>query len=142
MWPWDEWPGRSGTDAGIDLVAEDREVKLWAIQAKAYHEATWITKRDADTFLAESGRPQFSFRLLIATTDRIGHNAKRTLDAQEKHASFLGLSGLEAAEVNWPGSPSGPGDGSVVPRMGDACVSPWITGLFRCARGSGRSPIR
>ena len=108
MWPWDEWPGRSGTDAGIDLVAEDREVKLWAIQAKAYHEATWITKRDADTFLAESGRPQFSFRLLIATTDRIGHNAKRTLDAQEKHASFLGLSGLEAAEANWPGSPSGP----------------------------------
>jgi hypothetical protein len=37
---------------------------------------------------------------------------------------------------------NGPGDGSVVPRMGDACVSPWITGLFRCARGSGRSPIR
>jgi hypothetical protein len=30
--------------------------------------------------LAESGRPQFSFRLLIATTDPIGHNAKRTLD--------------------------------------------------------------
>jgi predicted helicase len=117
-------------------------VKLWAIQAKAYHEATWITKRDVDTFLAESGRPQFSFRLLIATTDRIGHNAKRTLDAQEKCASFLGLAGLEAAEVNWPGSPSGPGDGSVVPRMGDARVSPWITGLFRCARGSGRSPIR
>ena len=63
MWPWDEWPGRSGTDAGIDLVAEDREVKLWAIQAKAYHEATWITKRDADTFLAESGRPQLLVHL-------------------------------------------------------------------------------
>ena len=142
MWPWDEWPGRSGTDAGIDLVAEDREVKLWAIQAKAYHEATWITKRDADTFLAESGRPQFSFRLLIATTDRIGHNAKRTLDAQEKHASFLGLSGLKPPRPTGLAPRPAPGDGSVIPRMGDACVSPWTTGLFRCARGSGRSPIR
>ena len=106
VWLWDEWPGRWGIDAGIDLVAEDHEGHLWAIQAKAYDPDYWVTKHDVDTFLAESGRPQFSFRLLIATTDRIGQNAKRTLDAQEKKASFLGLAGLEAAEVNWPGSPS------------------------------------
>jgi len=106
VWLWDDWPGRWGVDTGIDLVAEDREGHLWAIQAKVYDPAYWVTKHDVDTFLSESGRPQFSFRLLIGTTDRIGHNAKRTLDAQEKHASVLGLSGLEAAEVNWPGSPS------------------------------------
>jgi superfamily II DNA or RNA helicase len=106
VWLWDEWPGLWGADAGIDLVAEDHEGHLWAIQAKAYDPAYWVTKHDVDTFLSESGRPQFSFRLLIATTDRIGHNAKRTLAAQEKHASFLGLSGLEAAEINWPSSPA------------------------------------
>ena len=77
VWLWDDWPGRWGADAGIDLVAEDHEGHLWAIQAKAYNAAYWVTKHDVDTFLSESGRPEFSFRLLIATTDRIGRNAKR-----------------------------------------------------------------
>ncbi|MGO9697545.1 MAG: hypothetical protein ACLPYO_28255, partial [Mycobacterium sp.] len=43
VWLWVEWPGRWGADAGIDLVAEDRCGHLWAIQAKAYDETTWIT---------------------------------------------------------------------------------------------------
>ena len=106
VWLWHEWPGRWGADAGIDLVAEGRRGHLWAIQAKAYDEATWITKRDVDTFLAESGRPEFSFRLLIATTNLMGRTAKRTIEAQEKQASVLLLGDLEAAEVAWPHSPS------------------------------------
>ena len=39
------------------------------------------------------GGREFSFRLLIATTDRIGRTAKRTIEAQEKQASFLVLAG-------------------------------------------------
>jgi predicted helicase len=83
IWLWNDRPGRWGADAGIDLVAEDRHGHLWAIQAKAYDTAYRITKHDVDTFLAESGRPMFSFRLLIATTDLIGQTAKRTIEAQE-----------------------------------------------------------
>ena len=56
-----------------------------------------------DTFLAESGRSEFSFRLLIATTDLIGRTAKRTIEAQEKQASVVLLGDLEAAKVDWPG---------------------------------------
>ena len=59
MWLWNEWPRRWGADAGIDLVAEDRRGHLWAIQAKAYDAATWITKRDVNTFLSESARSVF-----------------------------------------------------------------------------------
>ncbi len=59
-----------------------------------------------DTFLAESGRSEFSFRLLIATTNLIGYIAKRTVEAQEKQASVLLLGDLDAAEVDWPTSPS------------------------------------
>lgn len=106
VWLWDEWPGRWGADAGIDIVAEDRGGHLWAIQAKAYDEATTVTRRDVDTFLAESGRPDFSFRLLIATTNRIGQTARRTIEGQEKQASLLLLGDLEAAAVDWPASPS------------------------------------
>lgn len=63
-WLWDEWPGRWGADAGIDLVAEDHGGRLWAIQAKAYDLAYSITKADVDTFLSESARSVFAFRLL------------------------------------------------------------------------------
>jgi predicted helicase len=36
VWLWDEWPGRWGRDAGIDVVAEEQEGGLWAVQAKHY----------------------------------------------------------------------------------------------------------
>jgi predicted helicase len=59
VWLWKEWPDRWGPDAGIDLFAADRHENLWAIQAKVYDEAASITKRDMDTFLAESGCRRF-----------------------------------------------------------------------------------
>lgn len=54
VWLWDEWPGRKGIDAGIDLVAEDHDGNLWAIQAKAYNPIRSISKADIDKFVAES----------------------------------------------------------------------------------------
>ena len=72
VWLWDEWPGRWGPDAGIDLVARTKGGDLWAVQAKAYAPTTTITKRDIDTFLSESARTQFAYRLLVATTNQIG----------------------------------------------------------------------
>ncbi len=93
-----------GIDAGIDLVAEDHDGHLWAIQAKAYDPAYRVTKRDVNKFLAEAGRPIFGFRLLIATTNLIDKIAERTIQGQGT-ASFVNLSALEAAEVDWPSSP-------------------------------------
>jgi superfamily II DNA or RNA helicase len=107
VWLWKDWPGRWGADAGIDLVAETTEGKLWAIQAKAYAPQYRIKKSDVDTFLSESSREFFSYRLLIATTNHIGATALRTLEAQPKsnpaHLSLLG--DLERAPVEWPISP-------------------------------------
>jgi predicted helicase len=34
VWLWDDWPDRRGRDIGIDLVAEDSDGGLWAVQAK------------------------------------------------------------------------------------------------------------
>ncbi|MGW0327774.1 Helicase associated domain protein [Nocardia sp. NPDC003183] len=117
VWLWDDWPGRWGADAGIDLVAVDRQGNLWAIQAKAYAENTSITKHDVDTFLSESARSVFAFRLLIATTNRIGSTAKRTLEAQEKQAAVLLRGDLEAAQLDWPESPSSLRARPVVPKQ-------------------------
>jgi predicted helicase len=105
VWLWDEWPDRWGTDDGIDLVAEAKDGDLWAIQAKAYAPTTSITKADVDSFLSASGRPQFSFRLLIATTDLVGPKATSTIGGQEKQAQVLGRAELEEFGIEWPDSP-------------------------------------
>jgi predicted helicase len=64
-----------------------------------------VTRLVVDTFLSESARPQFAFRLLIATTNHLGRTARRTLAAQEKPAHVLFLGELERAQVTWPVSP-------------------------------------
>ena len=102
VWLWEDWPGRWGADSGIDLVGEDIRGQLWAVQAKAYDPAYWVTKADVDTFLSASATAQFSFRLLIATTNRMGQTAVRTIREQEKKASVLMLAGLEDSQVEWP----------------------------------------
>jgi predicted helicase len=104
VWLWKEWPGRWGDEAGIDLVAESRDGQLWAIQAKAYAPEYTIAKPDIDSFLSESARPQFSYRLLVGTTDKVGRLAERTMKAQEKPVGQLLLHDLERAEVAWPPS--------------------------------------
>jgi superfamily II DNA or RNA helicase len=105
VWLWDDWPGRWGADAGIDLVTEDHSGRLWAIQAKAYDPQYTVTKADVDTFLAESSRAVFCYRLLIVTTDKLSPNGRRTIDAQEKAIGLVGLSDLLTADVNWPANP-------------------------------------
>ncbi|MFC8316370.1 Helicase associated domain protein [Gordonia sp. NPDC057258] len=102
VWLWDEWPGRWAADAGIDLVAEDSDGRIWAIQSKAYDAAYAVTKADVDKFLSESSRAVFSYRLLIATTDKLHRIARRTISDQEKQVAFVGLSDLLTSEVSWP----------------------------------------
>ena len=75
VWLWDQWRGRWGPDAGIDLVAEAKDGTLWAIQAKAYASDNAVTKRDVDSFLSESARAEFRHRLLIATTSSVSQAA-------------------------------------------------------------------
>lgn len=39
VWLWREWPDAWGPDAGIDLVAEEQDGGLWAIQARSARSA-------------------------------------------------------------------------------------------------------
>jgi superfamily II DNA or RNA helicase len=105
IWLWDEWPEAWGADAGIDLVAEEVGGDLWAVQAKAYDPAYAIRKADVDSFLSESSRALFSYRLLIATTDGLGARARRTLESQREPVGYLLRSQLDSAPVDWPSSP-------------------------------------
>ena len=102
VWLWKDWPDRWGSDAGIDIVARTRSGELWAIQAKADHPDRAIPKREIDSFLSESNRPQFAYRLLMATTDDIGATARRTLHGQEKPVGLVLRGHFLTEEVEWP----------------------------------------
>jgi len=105
VWLWGEWLYRWGRDKGIDLIAEDFDAKVWAIQAKAYAPQYSITKRDIDRFLSESSRKVISYRLLIATAAELGHNALEAIGGQEKRVGYLLLSDLKKRNLKWPSSP-------------------------------------
>nr|MBA3431759.1 restriction endonuclease [Actinomycetota bacterium] len=106
VWLWKDWPGRKGSrETGIDLVARAFDGRLWAIQAKAYHRDYYVTKQDLDSFLSASARQQFSFRLLISTTDHIGANARDVLAVQEKPVHALDRTRLESLDLDWPAHP-------------------------------------
>jgi hypothetical protein len=104
VWLWKVWPGRwSDVDAGIDLVAEDTAGKLWAIQVKAPAEHRRIPKRELDSFLSESGRLAFGYRLLITTSAAGLHRiAAETVAAQEKPVLLVDLADLRKSPVDWP----------------------------------------
>lgn len=105
-WLWSDWPGKWSPDTSIDIVAEQSDGGLWAVQVKAYDSDCSITRSDIDGFLAASSRAAFSHRLVIATTNLVSATAKSALDAQTKPAAIVLLDDLEAAEVDWPPSPT------------------------------------
>ena len=102
VWLWDEWPGRWGADCGIDLVFRHKNGDHWAVQSKCYSPDYDITKHDVDKFLSESNRPSIQHRLLIATTDRIGANARQVCDAQEKPVIRFLLSDFDKSALDYP----------------------------------------
>ena len=104
VWLWNDYPGQWGRDCGIDLVFKDKTEGTWAVQAKCYSPNYEITKSDVDKFLSESNRKEINHRLLIATTDRIGANARQVLDGQEKSVVRYHLTHFESAAVDYPDS--------------------------------------
>lgn len=104
VWLWNEWPDRWGPDCGIDLVFRHKNGEHWAVQAKCYSPDYHVTKHDVDKFLSESNRRGIDHRMLIATTDLIGSNARQVCEAQEKPVVRFLLSDFERAEVEYPSS--------------------------------------
>ena len=89
VWSWDEWPERWGADKGIDLIFRHRNGELWAVQAKCYDPDYFVTKADMDSFLSESNRESISRRLLMASTDRIGKNAREKCAGKAKQVTRI-----------------------------------------------------
>ena len=141
VWMWSDWPGAWAADAGIDLVADVRDGGLWAIQAKAYDPSYWIRKADVDSFRSESGRPHFSFRLLIATTDHLGPTARRTLEPSASPSPTCCARSLNSPKL--PGRPRwttcGPGCLHAPSGTAGGVRDLPVLTTDRCRRSNGRS---
>ena len=101
VWMWDEWPGRDGQDAGIDLVAEERDGGLCAIQCKFFDPHRPVPRKAIDSFMVKSEPAQYTSRLIINTGGRIQGNTLKALQAVSKIPRVLDASELEQWDVDW-----------------------------------------
>jgi superfamily II DNA or RNA helicase len=107
VWHWKDWPGRPDKepDIGIDLVAQTHDGDYWAIQVKCYAESTTVTKADMDSFLSASSKPQYTYRLLITTTNSIAPNALKAMKGQSIDVGTIIRADLDQAGLDWTKSP-------------------------------------
>jgi predicted helicase len=101
VWKWMDWPGRSGADIGVDLVATDADGHLIAIQCKCYAPTATLTKEEIDSFVALSGQRQWSRRIIVATTDLWSTNAEKSLEGHAVPVERIGIDDLDAMTVDW-----------------------------------------
>ena len=103
---WPEWAERQphfdGTDIGIDLVAEEREGGVCAIQCKCYAPGTRISKVHLDSFIAASARDPFTSRIVVDTGDEWGPNAIRAIDRLKPACAVLRFGDLAERPFDWP----------------------------------------
>ncbi len=101
VWLWGEWPDRYGGDTGIDLVAEEEEGGLCAIQCKFFDPHRPVPKREIDSFISASDNPKFTSRMIVNTGGPIRGNTLRTLDNGSKHCRVLDGEDLNGWDVDW-----------------------------------------
>lgn len=107
---WRDWEYNSGrSDAGIDLVARNRESGEWtAIQCKFYDEHRRLYKKDVDSFFTESGRTfttdrgkeSFTNRIIISTAEW-SETAEESLGDQSVPVQRIGMADIADAPVDW-----------------------------------------
>jgi predicted helicase len=96
--------GESGTDTGIDLVAElaDDPGRWCAIQCKFYAEGYRLQRADIDGFLAASARAPFARRLFVDTTGvNWTEHAETTFREQAIETQRIGLTELAESGIDW-----------------------------------------
>ncbi|MBT8160967.1 MULTISPECIES: type ISP restriction/modification enzyme [Arthrobacter] len=103
VWLWSEWPGRNGhVDTGIDLVAKDRySGELTGIQCKFYDPARTLDKKQIDSFFTAVGKADFSYGMVVSTTDKWSKHAEDALEGQSKPMTRLRFADLADSTIDW-----------------------------------------
>ena len=91
--------GISKKDTGVDLVAEQKNGDLVAIQAKFYTHK--VGKDSINSFVAELGKSYYQHGLIVSTVDEWNSNARETIEQNEKGIEIIGLSDLRNSQIDW-----------------------------------------
>lgn len=104
VWLWAEWPGRAlygyGGDSGVDLVAQEIDGGVCAIQCKLYEAGAKVPSGDIDSFLAEAGKEPFTSSLLV-TTGGLTAQSWSKIERATKRCEVLSSYELDRWPVRW-----------------------------------------
>ncbi|GJM36929.1 MAG: type ISP restriction/modification enzyme [Acidimicrobiales bacterium] len=101
VWLWEEWPGKTTVDIGVDLVARAPDGGLIAIQCKCYDPQATLDKGDVDSFISESSKAHWARRIIVSTTDKWSKHAEEALEGHTIPIERLGVDHLDAMTVDW-----------------------------------------
>lgn len=102
VWELSDVPAEYGIpkkDTGVDLVAEQFNGDLVAIQAKFYEKK--VGKSEINSFVAELGKSYYQRGLIVSTVDDWNKNAQDTIEHNEKGIELIGLSDLRNSQIDW-----------------------------------------
>lgn len=102
VWTLNEVPSEFGIpkiDTGVDLVAEQFNGDLVAVQAKFYENK--IGKSEINSFVAELGKSYYQRGLIVSTVDDWNKNAQDTIEQNQKGIELIGLSDLRNSQIEW-----------------------------------------
>ena len=104
---WSEWPKRDGTDTGIDIIAEQFDGKLCAVQCKCYDDYASLDMKSVAKFLAKANSLDIENKILVYTGDTFTNHAQKLLqdskcaiiDQEHFRSTILGCQYLSKISV-------------------------------------------
>ncbi len=99
VWLWAEWPKYDGHDTGIDLVAQERDGSLCAIQCKCYRDDGNLDEKGVSNFIAKAASLKIKNKILVYTGDTITAHAEKIL--RDSRCQIIKQDHLIASRIDW-----------------------------------------
>ena len=98
-----QWPKRDGPDTGIDLIAEQYNGELCAIQCKCYDDNGNLEMKQVSKFLAKASGLHIEHKILVYTGETITNNAHRVM--KQNTCQIITQDHLRDSSVDWSDFP-------------------------------------
>ena len=104
VWLWKSWPKNDGPDTGIDLVAEQTDGELCAIQCKCYADDGNLDMKTVATFLAKASSLKLKHKILVYTGDSLTNHAKKVLT--DSKTTIITPEHFRQSSIDWTHFPN------------------------------------
>ena len=104
VWLWKSWPKNDGADTGIDLVAEQTDGELCAIQCKCYADDGNLDMKTVATFLAKASSLKLKHKILVYTGDSLTTHAKKVLT--DSKTTIITPEHFRQSSIDWTHFPN------------------------------------